>query len=133
MPGGNQTGPRGMGRMTGRAAGYCAGFEAPGYQRPVPGRGFGRGFCRSASAMDYGFGGGGRGWRNRFYATRLPGWMRFGGYDAPYKNAMSYDKPDPKLERETLRNQAEILRSELERIETRLAAFKEGTGEKGAQ
>lgn len=39
MPGGNGTGPRGLGPMTGRAAGYCAGYQEPGYANPVPGRG----------------------------------------------------------------------------------------------
>jgi len=31
MPAGDGTGPLGMGRMTGRAAGYCAGFPVPGF------------------------------------------------------------------------------------------------------
>jgi uncharacterized protein DUF5320 len=31
MPGGDGTGPMGMGPMTGRAAGYCAGNGAPGF------------------------------------------------------------------------------------------------------
>ena len=31
MPGGDQTGPLGFGRMTGRGAGYCAGYSTPGY------------------------------------------------------------------------------------------------------
>ena len=31
MPGGDRTGPAGMGPMTGRAAGYCTGNPAPGY------------------------------------------------------------------------------------------------------
>ena len=40
MPRGNRTGPNGMGPMTGRALGYCAGNEAPGYARaPGAGRG----------------------------------------------------------------------------------------------
>jgi len=46
MPRGDGTGPMGMGPMTGRAAGYCAGFPAPGFMNPVGGRlglGFGRG------------------------------------------------------------------------------------------
>ena len=30
-----------MGPMTGRAAGYCAGFGVPGYMNPVPYGGFG--------------------------------------------------------------------------------------------
>lgn len=68
MPGGDRTGPAGMGPMTGRAAGFCAGYGAHGYMN-AGGRGFGRGG---------GFGGGGRGCRNRFYATGLPGWLRGG-------------------------------------------------------
>ena len=39
MPGGNRTGPMGMGPMTGRAAGYCAGYPVPGYMNPIPGGG----------------------------------------------------------------------------------------------
>ena len=41
MPAGNGTGPLGLGPMTGRAAGYCAGYPVPGYMNPVAGRGFG--------------------------------------------------------------------------------------------
>jgi hypothetical protein len=51
MPAGDQTGPRGLGPMTGRAVGFCAGFDVPGYTR---GGGFGRG--------GHGWG---RGWRHR--------------------------------------------------------------------
>jgi len=43
MPLGDGTGPAGMGPMTGRAAGYCAGYGVPGYMNPIPGRlGYGR-------------------------------------------------------------------------------------------
>lgn len=75
MPFGNGRGPAGMGPMTGRAAGFCAGYSVPGYMNPAPGRGF-RGF-------GLGRGGGGRGHRNWFHATGLTRWQRgFGGY--PY-------------------------------------------------
>ena len=53
MPFGDGTGPRGMGPMTGRRAGYCAGFAVPGFANPAGGRlglGFGRGWGRA-----YGF------------------------------------------------------------------------------
>ena len=46
MPGGDRTGPAGMGPMTGRAAGSCAGFPAPGYASFGGGRRMGRGFGR---------------------------------------------------------------------------------------
>ena len=72
MPGGDGTGPGGIGPMTGRAAGYCAGYSAPGYMNPLGGRGFGA-WGR----------GGGWGRRNWFYATGLTGWQRAGyGYPA---------------------------------------------------
>jgi len=38
MPFGNGTGPAGMRPMTGRAAGFCAGYSAPGYMNPAVGR-----------------------------------------------------------------------------------------------
>jgi hypothetical protein len=62
MPRGDRTGPWGAGPMTGRAAGYCAGYSVPGYLNPVGGygRGFGRGWGR-------GYGRGwGRGWGRGF-------------------------------------------------------------------
>lgn len=50
MPWGDRTGPMGRGQMTGRGAGFCAGFDRPGYANPGVGfgggRGFGRGFGR---------------------------------------------------------------------------------------
>ena len=39
MPGGDRTGPRGFGPMTGRRAGYCAGYDRPGFDNPHPGYG----------------------------------------------------------------------------------------------
>lgn len=66
MPGGDRTGPRGMGHRTGRAAGYCAGYNMPGYANPGYGRGFGRGggrgFGRGYWGRDRGFG-----WRDVYY------------------------------------------------------------------
>lgn len=54
MPRGDGTGPMGMGPMTGREAGFCAGFAVPGY----------------ANSFGCGFGfGRGRGFRQRYYAT----------------------------------------------------------------
>jgi hypothetical protein len=53
MPRGDGTGPLGLGPMTGRAAGYCAGYPVPGFANPWGGYrfwgrggglGFGRGF-----------------------------------------------------------------------------------------
>jgi len=38
MPFGDGTGPAGAGPMTGRAAGFCAGYPMPGYMNPAAGR-----------------------------------------------------------------------------------------------
>jgi hypothetical protein len=46
MPAGDGTGPQGRGPMTGRAAGFCAGFSGPGYANSDAVRGFGRGVGR---------------------------------------------------------------------------------------
>ena len=66
MPRGDRTGPRGLGPMTGRAAGYCAGYPVPGYMNPTPGygRGYGRGWGRGyRGGLGRGFGRGlGRLW-----------------------------------------------------------------------
>ena len=56
MPFGDGTGPMGMGPITGRGAGYCAGFNMPGYANSMPrrmglGRGTGRGMGRGRRFM----------------------------------------------------------------------------------
>lgn len=117
MPRGDRTGPLGRGAMTGRAAGFCAGFAAPGYASPAAGRGFGMGGGRGR-----GFGmGGGRGWRHRFYATGLPGWARFGGYAAPLGYPVPTPAPDPEQEKEALQAQVKYLESELSALQQRLS------------
>lgn len=55
-----------------------------------------------------------------FYATGLPGWMRYGGYGAPYGYPAPYQRPDPEMEKQALRNQADYLQSELDAIRRRL-------------
>ena len=113
MPGGDGTGPMGMGPMTGRAAGYCGGYGMPGYMNPVGGRGFGFG----------GRGGGrgaGRGFRHWFYATGWPGRMRGGPYPMPYQQA------SPELRRQALESQAQALQSELDLIKKDIAELETG-------
>ena len=60
MPGGDRTGPTGVGPLTGRGYGYCGDTSGTGV-----GRGGGMG------------GGRRRGRRNRFHATGLTGWQRW--------------------------------------------------------
>jgi len=118
MPRGDRTGPTGMGQMTGRAAGYCAGYSVPGYANPGfrAGMGFGCGFGR----------GGGRGWRNWYYATGLTGWQRamypYPAY-APAAPAMTKQQ-----EKEVLKDQAEYLEKSLEDIRQRLNELESQTG-----
>ncbi len=62
MPRGDGTGPSGMGPMTGRAAGFCAGYDRPGFANPGVGSGYGMG-----RGMGRGFRGGfGRGFGRGF-------------------------------------------------------------------
>jgi len=127
MPRGDRTGPMGLGAMSGRAAGYCAGYGMPGYANPVPGRGFGMGFGRGRGAGGRGFGGGGRGWRHMFFATGLPGWARCAGYAAPYGSFGPSQPPDPETEKQALKDQADALQSELDFIKKRLSEIETGT------
>jgi len=112
MPRGDRTGPMGWGPMTGRAAGYCAGYDAPGFANDVPGRGFGLGR------------GGGRGhgwrWRHWAYATGLPDWTRVGrpfpwGY-GPYPGPITQQE-----EVESLKAQAGWLEEQLDAVNRCLA------------
>lgn len=114
MPFGDGTGPAGMGPMTGRAAGYCAGYPVPGYMNPGGRRGF------------WGWGrgrGGGRGWRNWFYATGLTGWQRaamgWPAYgQAPF--AVPTPTPDPAQELAFLQQQAQHMDQALQAIRQRI-------------
>ena len=97
MPGGDRTGPMGAGPMTGRGAGYCAGYGMPGYTH----RGFGRGM-----------GGGrgfGRGW-GRGMGTRFHAWWQ----NTPVS------QPDPIHERQMLEQEAAYLKNQVEQIQNRL-------------
>lgn len=95
MPGGNGAGPMGAGPMTGRAAGYCAGFA--GYGGLGRGRGMGRGVRGGGRGMGFGF-------RNRCY---IPETMQ--------AQPVSADQ-----EKEYLANEAKALENDLEAIKKRL-------------
>jgi hypothetical protein len=113
-----------MGPMTGRAAGFCAGYDVPGYANPVASRGLGWGFGRGFRGR--GWWGGGRGWRHWYYATGLPGWARFGygpawgvppyaAYGAPYAPTMTREQ-----EIEMLQDQAKYFQDALDNITKRI-------------
>lgn len=101
MPRGDGTGPMGMGAMTGRRAGYCAGYGMPGFMNPAGGRGMGYG-----RGMGRGFGRG-MGWGR--------GWV-MPGYPAPYAAPLA-----PQDESAALKEQAKYLSETLGEINKRLA------------
>jgi len=98
MPRGDGTGPRGMGMMSGRRAGYCAGFGMPGYANPIPGRGMGMGFGRGMGR-----------------------WRGFAAYP-PQPMAV-----EPEMEADMLRNQLDTLRTTLDTIQKRLDQIEKST------
>ena len=124
MPGGDRTGPAGFGPMTGRAAGYCAGYPVPGYVNPVGGR-FGMGFRRGSGR---GFGRG-AGWgfrRGAFlgypaYPAYAPAPTAYPVYGTtyPYQGTM-----DSKQEMDLLQAEAEDIKVELDAVNKRLAELK---------
>jgi hypothetical protein len=82
---------------------------------PMPGRGFGMGF---GGGRGFGGGGGGRGRRNMFYATGLPGWMRFNqGFVAPQV------EPSAEAQKNFLKEQAVAIQAQLDQVKARLAAL----------
>ncbi len=118
MPAGNGMGPRGMGPMTGRGAGVCAGSGMPGFANPSVGRGFGMGGGRGRGIRCGQ--GGGRGWRHQFNATGLPGWARNGGagtvpFERPFAAASTKEQ-----ELDMLKRQAEQMGETLTNINKRI-------------
>ena len=114
MPGGDGTGPAGMGPMTGRAAGYCAGYPVPGYMNPVGGRGYwGRG---RGGGRGRGFGRG-FGWARAGY-----GWPAWGGAVNPYAYGGVPVAPTMTAEQELtdLKQQADYFQDALDEIKKRI-------------
>ena len=95
MPGRDRTGPLGAGPRTGRGMGYCGGYDQTVPTNPTPG---------FRSGFGFGYSGSGRGWRHRFYATGVPGWVA------------------PTTEQETadLKAQADWLKAQLDAIQKRI-------------
>lgn len=120
MPGGDGTGPGGLGPMTGRAAGYCAGYSVPGYMNPISGRGglgYGRGWGRGRGL------GRGRGWGRGFAWQGAAYPYAYGdpSYASPYGGYPPY-APDvtPQQEADMLKEQAKAIQSELKSINERI-------------
>ncbi|MBU7016945.1 MAG: DUF5320 domain-containing protein [Theionarchaea archaeon] len=115
MPGGDRTGPRGLGPKAGRAAGYCGGYNVPGYMNPVPGR-----FA--------GCGGRGRGFRRYWWSyPDYPGYQYLQYPDYPGQPAPSAPRQmEPEDEIKYLETVAETLKKDLETIEKRINELSEG-------
>lgn len=101
MSRGNGTGPMGAGPMTGKAAGYCAGYATPGFASQAGYGGLGRGMGRGARVGGRGMG---FGFRNRFYAPET----------------MQAQPINADQEKEYLANEAKALENDLEAIKKRL-------------
>ncbi|MBN1859666.1 DUF5320 domain-containing protein [Candidatus Bipolaricaulota bacterium] len=110
MPRGDGTGPMGQGPMTGRGAGYCAGYPVPGAAN-----------SRGGMGMAWGRGGG-RGYARRGFAPTAR-WMGMPAY--PAYAPVPYPVPDPRAQVAGLQSQAEQLRDMLEQIEEQIRALKE--------
>ena len=127
MPGGDGTGPGGMGPMTGRAAGFCAGYPVPGYMNPVGGRGYGgwgRGFRGGGFGRGRGFGWAGAGYGVPAWggAVNPHGYGAYGGTANPYAYGGAPFAPAMTKQQELdgLEGQAEYFEDALEGIKKRL-------------
>ena len=112
MPRGDGTGPTGMGSMTGRAAGYCAGFRIPGFRNLVDGR-LGRRYSRSRFGH----------W-----------WHRWGpNPDYDYESPHLYGEvPSVTAEQELdfLQNQSIMINDRLSEIQARITELEKKEGKK---
>jgi len=118
MPRGDRTGPMGQGSMTGRRAGYCAGYNMPGFANPIGGYGRGMGYGRGyGRGMGYGRGfGGGRGRGYGYYGD--PGYNPGAYPPAPiYPAAAPMDRNQ---EIDMLKGMADELSASLEEIRKRM-------------
>jgi len=95
MPGRDRTGPMGAGPRTGRGMGFCSGSQQPDLADQTAG---------FQGRLGFGRGGAGRGWRHRFYATGIPGWV----------------PPTQEQETADLKAQADLLKTQLDAIQKRL-------------
>jgi len=120
MPGGDGTGPGGMGPMTGRAAGFCAGYPVPGYANPIGGRGMGMGWGRGRG-FGRGFGWGRAGYGLPAYGAVVNPYA-YGGAAGPYAYGGAPFTPTvtPQQEMDSLKGQAEYLEDSLDGIKKRI-------------
>ena len=151
MPRGDRTGPEGFGPMTGRAAGYCSGYDEPGFMDQASGRGelgrgiSGRGIPGRGMPSRGVRGGFGRGRRNQYFATGLPGWRRahggqagMPGYPGPagpmgMPDPYGFASVAPPLTREqeltALNNQVKMMQENVRAAQERIEELEKDEGE----
>ena len=120
MPFGDRTGPLGLGPGTGGRTGFCAGFSVPGaVNNPAPGQGW------SGSGRGFGCFGRGRGWRNLFRATGLPGWVSAGYGYLPLAGVEYPSRPEftTKDEFDILKDHADFFKQRLDDIQKRISTL----------
>ena len=116
MPSGDKTGPEGLGPRTGRALGYCSGYDSPGYMKGIPrggrgyGRGYGRGFSRGRRYYPY--------LDEPYYQNRYPVYPT-----EPYSEMNKED------EKHYLENLVKNLENELKQIKNRLQELRKKNNE----
>jgi len=101
MPGGDRTGPNGLGPLSGRRMGDCVDMNSSGFRESGYDRGFGRGFRRGSGfggGMGYGFGQG--------YGRMYP------------------DNQPEVQENAVLKNEMRTLKDQLASLEKKLSDFK---------
>ena len=114
MPGGDRTGPMGMGMRSGRGAGCCSGEGRSGYAgarfgfRCGQGYGRGRGFRGAGQVRGF------AAWMNRPWERAWPRDRRYGIDTVPYES------PNTKMKKRMLTRQAEDLQVELDAVRKRL-------------
>ncbi len=113
MPGGDRTGPMGIGKRTGRGAGYCGGESRPGYASSGYGFRRGQGYGHGCGFRGAGPGRGSVAWLNRPWNTEPQG--------MPYGiDTTMFDRSDPEMEKRILRRQADDLQIQLDAVRKRL-------------
>ncbi len=107
MPGGDRTGPGGLGPLSGRGMGNCAGSRNAGYGAGM-GRGYGRGM------------GGGRGFGRGMGRGAGAGFRGGWGARQGYQQAQSLSPAD---EAGTLKEEEMALKNELKAVQDRLSTL----------
>jgi len=124
MPGGDGTGPLGRGSRTGRALGFCSGYDRPGYANPAYGRGFGRGYGRGFGRVY------GRGFGRGFGRGRAFGYQGYPeAYYEPYYNQNTAPQPNAEEEKSYLENLVKGLEQEIKSIKQRLSELSKENNE----